>query len=320
MIPVFGTQEYAHYLEKTGNYSTIWFYGFANSSMQFILPFAVNKRNIFKIGVFLTASICVDENVNTETEREFLNSVIMIIKQEKLCDWIAQPANWALFRVVPTGSIYCEFGTYRIDLLNSNEDELFQKINYHHKRLIKKAQDNNVIVKSGLEVVNDCGNIFMAAAARGNHTLLSKNELKLLFDLMPELVNTNVSYNNLVPQSSIVYFANKFCLYVVYIGNFSSSSLGENHLLHWLAIKDAKTKGIRYFDFVGARINPDPGSKQEGIQKFKKYFGGEFVEGFLWKLPINRSKYYLYKLFIKTYYFLRGEQYFGDIIDQELKK
>ena len=98
------------------------------------------------------------------------------------------------------------------------------------------------------------------------------------------------------------------------------SSLGENHLLHWQAIKDAKQNGIKYFDFIGARINPEPGSKQEGIQKFKKYFGGELVKGYLWKMPIRKFKYYFYNFLVRCKYFIKFKKYKGDIIDQEIRR
>ena len=79
----------------------------SNPDIQFIIPFAVRNKYIFKNGMFLTASICLDENVDIETEKEFLNSIIAIIKQEKLCDWIGQPPNWALFNS----------STFKFDLL-----------------------------------------------------------------------------------------------------------------------------------------------------------------------------------------------------------
>ena len=320
ILPVFATQEYADYLKAVKNYSTIWFHSIVNPDIQFIIPFTVRKKHIFKIGTYLTASICVDENVDIETERGFLNSITAIIKQNKLCDWIEQPPNWALFRVIPSDSIYCEFATYRIDLLHSNEDELYQKINYHHKRLINKSQNNNVIIKRGLELLDDCVNVFTEAAARGNHTLPTTKEIKEFFDYLPNMVNIYISYNYTNPQSSIVYFSNIYCLYVLYIGTISAKSQGENHLLHWQAIKDAKQNGIKYFDFVGARINPEQGSKQEGIQKFKKYFGGELVKGYLWKLPIRKFKYHFYNFLVRCKYFIEFKKYEGDIIDQEIRR
>ena len=60
------------------------------------------------------------------------------------------------------------------------------------------------------------------------------------------------------------------------------------------AMKLMKERGVKYYDFVGARINPDEGSKYEGIQRFKSRFGGELKKGYLWKMPLNKFKYKLF--------------------------
>jgi len=57
--------------------------------------------------------------------------------------------------------------------------------------------------------------------------------------------------------------------------------------LYWSAIKFAKEKSVLFFDFVGTWINPEVGSKQERIQRFKEHFGVELFKGFIWKMPIR---------------------------------
>lgn len=318
-LPVFATQEYANYLKEVKNYSIIWFHGIVNSNFQFILPFAIKKKFFFKKGIFLTATINLGEIIDLEIEREFLDSIVNCLKKRKLCDWIDQPPNWALFNVVPSNSIYCKFGSYRIDLSSSTEDELLKRIDHGHKRLINKAKKNNVIIKSGPELIEDCARVFSAATFNGNHTLISKEEIKKLLEYLPDIINIYVSYNDTIPQSSLIYCSNRFCLYELYIGLASFSTGGENHLLHWQAIKDAKQNGINYFDFVGARINSLPGSKLDGIQKFKKYFGGKLFEGYLWKMPIAKCKYRFYKISIFIFFIISFRRPPKDLIDQELK-
>ncbi|MDP2364679.1 MAG: peptidoglycan bridge formation glycyltransferase FemA/FemB family protein [Ignavibacteria bacterium] len=318
-LPVFATQEYADYLTETRGFKTVWFLGTLTEKFRFIIPFTIRKKHGFKTGFFQTATVYSDDNIDIESESIFLNEVLSIIKEKKICDWIEQPPNWALFRTVPEGSIYCKFGTYRIELSNKSEDELYKNINYHHKRLINKSIKNDVIVKNGKELIDDCSTVFTQASKLGNHTLLNEDEIKQLFNSLPAFVTTFVAYNNSAPKSSIICFSSKWSVYAVFIANTSPNG-GENHLLHWEAIKDAKHRGIRYFDFVGARMNPLPGSKLEGIQKFKKYFGGALIEGYLWKMPVSKFKYHLYNILIFLYYIIKFKKYKGDIIDQELKR
>jgi FemAB family. len=77
-----------------------------------------------------------------------------------------------------------------------------------------------------------------------------------------------------------------------------------------------KEHNVKAYNFVGARINEDPNSKYHAIQHFKKGFGGEMREGYLFKTIINKSKY---KLFYKLRA-LKNRDFVGDVIDQEFHK
>ena len=84
-------------------------------------------------------------------------------------------------------------------------------------------------------------------------------------------------------------------------------------LLHWKAIHQFQSMGVQRFDFQCVRVDPDKGSKQEGILSYKKGFGGRLVQGYLWKYPLRPLKGVAYPVAIKL---LKG----GDIVDQEQHK
>ena len=63
-----------------------------------------------------------------------------------------------------------------------------------------------------------------------------------------------------------------------------------------------------------------PGSKLEGIQRFKERFGGELKKGFIWKYPVNGLKYFLFQIFTRVFYLIKFQKYEGDIIEQERKR
>ena len=71
--------------------------------------------------------------------------------------------------------------------------------------------------------------------------------------------------------------------------------------------------GVRYYNFCGARVNPEKGSKAEGINRFKERFGGEFIQGYMWKHSIRPFGSMVYNLAVRV---LRG----GDIVDRECHK
>ena len=268
--------------------------------------------------MFLTSVVNI-ANSSEILEKEFLESVIDYIREEKLCDWIQQPPNWVLFRTVPSNSTYCEFGTYRINLEN-NENELKNKMKRDHRQNIEHAINNNVIIKRGSVLLEDCIKVFSVSTAGKCIYLPKKDEIEKLLDYLPDKIHIYVAYHNTIPQSSAIYFADNSYFYAVYSAMVTSAAKGINHLLHWQAMLDAKSIGIKYYDLVGARIEPPKGSKLEGIQNFKRHLGGELVKGFLWKMPISKTNYCLCCLLTKFISFAKLKYYRGDIIDQELKR
>jgi len=320
IIPFFASQQYADYLETVKNYRTIWFCGFLNEELVYIIPFAYRKKYIFSYGMFLTATINIKINLDDDAERDFLYSVIKVIKEKKLCDWIAQPPNWALFRVVPSNSIFCEFGTYKINLAETNENDIYNNFDRNTRYEIRKAIKNKIIIKKGFENLDDCIKIFNAANKKSNFNYPHKDEIEKLIGFFPENISLYIGYHNNVPQTCNIILFDNSSSYGLYSATNSDRLYGANHLLFWEMIKDVKMGGKKYFDFVGARINPAPGSKQEKIQLFKKHFGGTLVQGFLWKIPISKIKYYFFRITVRTLYFIKFKRYKGDIIDQEIKR
>jgi hypothetical protein len=74
-----------------------------------------------------------------------------------------------------------------------------------------------------------------------------------------------------------------------------------------------KEMGVRRYDFAGARVSPDKGSKQEKLMLYKRQMGASLERGYMWKYSLKPLKYAVYALAVKL---LRG----GDIVDQEHHK
>ena len=70
-----------------------------------------------------------------------------------------------------------------------------------------------------------------------------------------------------------------------------------NHLLHWEAIKWARSQGCEVYDFVGAPEELDERDPMWGVYRFKKGFGGEFVQTVgEWDMPLRPAAYRAYQL------------------------
>src|SRR5262249_31959954 len=103
------------------------------------------------------------------------------------------------------------------------------------------------------------------------------------------------------------------CAYAIYAGNISRQHQGANKLLYWEAIRDFHALGVRKFDFLGARVKPSMGSKQEALNETKRRFGATLSEGYMWKYSLRPWRARVYSLGVRM---LRG----GDIVDQERHK
>jgi len=119
-------------------------------------------------------------------------------------------------------------------------------------------------------------------------------------------------YQGVVQSCNLFAFSN-YCAYAVYAGSIEGSHQGAMKLIQWEAIRQFRMLGVQHFDFMGARIDPEKGSKQEALNQFKQRFGAILKQGYIWKYSIHPLKYRLYCLAAR---FRTG----GDIVDAERHK
>jgi lipid II:glycine glycyltransferase (peptidoglycan interpeptide bridge formation enzyme) len=281
----------------------------------FVLPYFIEKRSFFSRLIFTTGVLGESKN----SEEIFLNHAVSFIKKNIIIDFVSVPNNTALFNAYPANSIYCRFGSYIIDLTLS-EEELFANIHSKHRNVIKKAQKDGVVISNGPENFDKCIDLIILTLQRQNMLYLSKMMYKKLSDKLGENIDFWVATKDGEVQGSTLLVWNKgHSAYYLSGGSIDSPHQGSMNLLHWEAIRLMKSRGVREYNFVGARIKPDEGSRLEGIQRFKSRFGGEMRTGYLWKMPVNHLKYKLYYLGAHSMAFLKRKRYNGDVIDQEKK-
>ena len=299
--PILASSDYLSSLSKDFGYFT---------EGNLVLPFYKKKKFGFSYIRCVTGVIGAS---TVEEETIFLNNVINYIRENQLTDLVAAPHTCALFNSVPDGSVYCPFGSYIVDLSKSEED-LFSAIHTKHKNVIRKAQKDGVIISNADEYKKQCWNLINATATRQHLGGISENEFKKLssspnWDFYVALFEGE-------PVGASLLAWSEYGSYYMHGGSAEKTHAGAMNLLHWTARLNMKKRGVKRYDFVGARINPIPCSKQEGIQRFKSRFGGELKTGYLWKYPISPVKVKLYDIYIYLKNYLR-HSYTKDIIDQE---
>ena len=309
---IFSSEEYLRSISSDYN----WIGGFSNNELVCFVPYTKKYHKIFGKVVFTVAqfqsSTIYEKEITVEIEKEFLEKAIDLLRNDKV-DYIIQPPTYAVFRTVFSEAVFASFGTYKLNLLRS-EDELWQGIHQKHRNVIRNAIKNNVDIHEGIEYVDIAYDMIKKTMERSNMGFIERDKFDKVIAGFCKNVKIFVALHNGDPQSCAVIPYSKYSTYYLYGGTIDEPILGANNLLHWKAIQLFRMADVKWYDFVGARINPPAGSKLEGIQRFKLRFGSELQQGFLWKIgisPIKAKIYDLIKKHIKKDY---------DIIDQEKKR
>ncbi len=277
-----------------------------------VLPFYIKKKLFFRYLLF-TSDV---RNADSPEEKiQFLKDALRYIKENLSVDFILTRHVTALFEYCPESSVYCFFGSYIVDL-TVDEELLFANLHSKHRNVIKKAEKDGVVVSCGMDNRESCIALIQSTLERQHVALLDRVMLERLTEV--KHVDYWIAvYQGELHGAAIILWAENQGAYYMFGGSGSKPHSGAMNLLHWKAMMTMKERRVRYYDFVGARINPEEGSKYEGIQRFKSRFGGELKRGYLWKMPINKVKY---KLFCWLIAVRQGRNYKGDVIEQERRR
>ena len=305
LLPIVATKEFLR--SKSENFG--WF-----ESESFILPYIIEKKFIFKRLIFTYSVISKAESKGNK--KSFLNEVVELSKSLDI-DFIYQPYAFAVFEEVPDNCVSAPFGTYKIDLTQS-EEELFKNLHSKHRNVVRKAQSNNLKVFGGIEYLQDCYDLISNTMLRQKQPFMNIEQFKNMYSHLGNNISFYIIKNGDILEGSAIIAWNEQEAYYLYAGSSIKTSAGAMNLLVWHIMLDMKNRSVKSFDFVGARIEPKNGSKLEGIQRFKSRFGTTLKVGYLWKIPIRPFKYKLYRFIVWLNYKLKNKTYIGDIIDQEL--
>lgn len=308
-LPILAVKEYLNY--KSDNYG--WFL-----SDKFILPFYFKKKLIFR-RLFFTTEVIYLSDASLIEEKSFLNDVVKLSRLEKI-DIIDVPQANAVFNTYPDNSTFTQFGTYKVDLKLCEED-LFKNLHVKNRNKIRKAMKDGVIIKHGNEYIKECYEIIKSTYSRQNKGFIDNKE----FEGLKKHLNENASFyvalkDDIIQGCAVLLWNTGHSCYYLFGGSIETPYGGSLNFLHWQAMLDMKNKNVEWYDFYGARLKPEEGSKLEGIQRFKERFGGEFKIGYLWKYPLNPFKSFLFKIVYKLFSFFKGIKYTKDVIDQEREK
>ena len=276
--------------------------------LRCVLPYTVVRKAFLRMVRFRVETIPLFDDFGVEEERAFLNSVVTYFRKTG-ADMIIPATTNTIFRTFPEGAIAAPYGSYIIDLSQS-EETLLANLHSKHRNVLRNAIKKGVLIRSGLEFLPVAHQLVRDTVGRSNLGFMSYADFERFVSSLGQNVKVFIAEHEGIIQGCAVIPYSTHSAYYLYGGSIPEPQTGAMQLLQWEAMRSFRALGVGRYDFVGVRINPRKGSKQQGLKQFKERFGGRLAKGYIWKLGFNPVKFALYSVAAR----IRSG---GDIVDQE---
>lgn len=279
--------------------------------LRCVLPYTVIRKGGFRVVRFRLATVPLEGTLDVDEEKLFLSEATEYLRSTGV-DMIMPGANAAVFRTYPDGAVAAPYGTYIKDLSQS-EDSLMKEIHSTFRYNIRRATREGVKIKEGLEFLDISYALIADTLRRSGQPFRKYDDFRDAILSLGEHVRILVAEHDGVCNGCMVAPFSEAAAYTWYCGSRPEPVIGAMHLLHWEAMRRFRQMGVKQFDFQGVRIDPEEGSKQEGILNFKRRFGGRLLQGYVWKYAFRPIKSAAYDVAVRLF---KG----GDIVDVERHK
>jgi hypothetical protein len=307
-LPVFASEKF---LKIAGN-EYGWLGGVDDANtLLCILPYTIIQKPFFKMARFRLETIPVEQPFGDAQEKEFLNGIIRHFRATGV-DLVLPGATNAIFRTYPDGAVAAPYGTLVIDL-DQSENDLWSNLHSKHRNVIRNAMNKSAEIRCGMQHLHTAYALIRETLQRSRLRFMRLTSFEQLVRGLGDNVKIYIVEHLGQPQGCAVIPFSNYSAYYLYGGSILNPLTGALNLLQWEAIMALKKHGVKRYDFGGVRINPEKGSKQEQLKRFKERFGGRLIQGYMWKYPVRTIKYAAYCLAVRA-------AWGGDIVDREHHK
>jgi len=285
-----------------------------DEELQAFMPVRFSNLKIFLPAQILYAPVRNAVELQPEEQQAFFSRLIEMLEKDSSCERLVQPQPYGILSAIPPMAKYCEFGTYIVDLANQTEEEILDKFHPKYQKAVNHSIKNDAVVKIGKETLNDFYAVYKSTMERADLHIDPLEYFTTIHKYLgDDRVCCGVVYDQGEPVSGVFLLYTKYSAFLTHAGTQGNSKLyGAAKLLNYEIMKFLKNKGVKKYDFVGVRLkNNNP--TLEGIFRFKKGFGGDLKQGYLWKLDMLPMKARAYDLIAKVW---TGGHRVTDIIDQ----
>ncbi|MBI4008669.1 peptidoglycan bridge formation glycyltransferase FemA/FemB family protein, partial [Candidatus Roizmanbacteria bacterium] len=193
--------------------------------------------------------------------------------------------------------------------LNKSEDQLLSEMRKTTRYLIRKAERDGVAIekRTNEKAVKNFYQIYLETAKRENFVAFSKEFIRQEFESFNKTRNAvffEAVHLKGVLASALIIFTKSTAFY--HQGASIHSKIPATYLLQWEAIKEAKKRGCKFYNFWGTLQEGRTPKSWSGLTLFKQGFGGYQVDYLPTQDLILSPKYYLTYFYEKFLAWRRG--------------
>ncbi len=163
--------------------------------------------------------------------------------------------------------------------VSQTEEEILRGMRKTTRYLIRKAQADGVkIIKSNksedLKIFNK---IYEETATRQHFTPYSRDFLKNEFEAFQKdnkILFFFAKYKDEIVSAAMIIYSGESAFYHQGASSHKYPKIPAPYLLQWEIIREAKKRGLKYYNFWGISPENEPKHPWAGLSLFKKGFGG----------------------------------------------
>src|SRR5436190_11299571 len=190
-LPIYASEPYLKAMEKEYG----WIGGFDKAGeLLCVLPYTVAHKALLRMVRFRSQTILFSPDLTVNLERSFLNSIIAYFRSKRI-DLIIPPSANSLFRTYPDEAITVPYGTYILDL-NQTEDALWTKIHSKHRNVIRNARNKGVQIDCGMQNLDKAYNLIRTTLARSRMPLMDSRKFQSFVSSLGDQISIFVASHN----------------------------------------------------------------------------------------------------------------------------
>ena len=277
-----------------------------------VLVARIKQKFFLKAAVLESEPFVLKEG---EDEKDFLNVAMMGLKNQGI-QW-AVVANTARFQTYPSSCYVVPCGNHIVDLTLSKE-ELWAKVNSKHRNSIRRGEKVGIeIISGGIELVKDFAPLANMTYSRSGKSDAGESYYQSLMKNLENNAIIMLACKDKELHSAGMFYYNNEMAYYLHGASIARPEPGATNFLLWKAMLHFKNLGVKSYSFVGYHYNPEPGSKLDGIQRFKERFGGELEKSYNFRCEFNKLAYRVF-CFVMQLKARRLFEKYQDPIDKQI--